>query len=73
VKASDVECKYIYISPPNIAVYEDRLRKRGTETEDRLQAKVAQATAEMAGATVNGPNRRCVRCSDRNDCFVREM
>jgi hypothetical protein len=63
------------VTPPSVAVYEDRLRKRGTDTEERLLAKVAQAADEMSAATVNGPNRKFdyVLVNEEIDMAVEEL
>ena len=37
----------IFIMPPSIDVLEERLRKRGTETEEAIQMRVAKAHKEM--------------------------
>jgi guanylate kinase len=37
----------IFIMPPTIQVLEERLRKRGTETEEAIQMRVAKADKEM--------------------------
>jgi guanylate kinase len=37
----------IFIMPPSIEVLEQRLRKRGTETEEAVQMRVAKAYKEM--------------------------
>jgi guanylate kinase len=37
----------IFIMPPSIKVLEERLRKRGTETEAAIQMRVAKADKEM--------------------------
>ncbi len=37
----------IFIMPPTIQILEERLRKRGTETEEAIQMRVAKADKEM--------------------------
>lgn len=54
IKASDLECKYLFISPQSIEAYDSFLRKRGQDTEEKLLQKVAQCTTEMAAANVHG-------------------
>lgn len=37
----------IFIMPPTIKILEERLRKRGTETEEAIQMRIAKADKEM--------------------------
>jgi guanylate kinase len=39
--------KYIFISPPSIKTLEDRLRGRGTETEEQMQTRLGNAQKEL--------------------------
>ena len=41
------ECVLIFILPPSISELERRLRKRGTETEETIAARTAQARNEL--------------------------
>lgn len=40
-----------FIQPPSLEILEERLRRRGTETEDRLHNRLGKAEKEMAFAT----------------------
>jgi guanylate kinase len=40
----------IFISPPSIAVLEERLRRRGTESEDKVRLRTETAKKEMEAA-----------------------
>lgn len=42
------------LSPPSLAVLEERLRGRGTENEESLQKRLMQAKVEMAFAKEGG-------------------
>jgi len=39
---------YVFLAPPSLPVLEQRLRGRGTETEERIQKRLAGARREMA-------------------------
>lgn len=41
------DCTLIFILPPSMAELERRLRKRGTETEEKIIERTAQARAEL--------------------------
>ncbi|KYK55299.1 guanylate kinase [Drechmeria coniospora] len=47
IKNSNIEARYIFISPPSLEVLESRLRGRGTENEQSIQKRLAQATNEL--------------------------
>jgi guanylate kinase len=40
----------IFIQPPSIAVLEERLRKRQTDSEEKIQLRIAKAAEEMSHA-----------------------
>lgn len=41
----------LFIQPPNIAVLEERLRKRNTESDEKIQIRLAKSTQELESAT----------------------
>jgi len=48
VKRSGIEALYIFVAPPSFVGLEQRLRGRGTETEDKIVARLAGAKRELA-------------------------
>ena len=48
VKKTDLNPLYIFIKPPNMQVLEQRLRCRGTETEEAIRKRLDAADMEMA-------------------------
>ena len=42
---------YVFVAPPSTEELLSRLRGRGTETEDKIQKRVANASAEIASAS----------------------
>ena len=42
------ECLSIFIMPPSLTVLEERLQKRGSESADSLQKRIAKAKEEIA-------------------------
>ena len=42
------KCLSIFIMPPSLAVLEERLQKRGSESADSLQKRIAKAEGEIA-------------------------
>lgn len=47
VKASHLNARYLFLSPPLIDALKDRLVGRGTETDDLIAKRIAAASAEM--------------------------
>ena len=50
VKKVQPDCISIFIKPPSEEVLEHRLRKRGTETEENIQKRLARAREELPKA-----------------------
>jgi guanylate kinase len=48
--ASELDSYYVFIAPPNIQELEKRLRHRGTESEESLKVRLANAEGEMKAA-----------------------
>jgi guanylate kinase len=51
VKKSVLDPYYVFISPPSLEQLEARLRGRGTESEEQIQTRTANASEEMAYGT----------------------
>ena len=47
VKKTNLDPQYVFIKPPSLCVLEERLRARGTETEESLRKRLGAAAAEM--------------------------
>ncbi|EER32770.1 guanylate kinase [Candida tropicalis MYA-3404] len=47
VKKTDLNARYLFISPPSIEELRTRLTGRGTETDESLEKRIAAASAEM--------------------------
>ncbi|KAM5381139.1 hypothetical protein ACJZ2D_003055 [Fusarium nematophilum] len=50
VKASSIDARYVFVSPPSNEELEKRLRGRGTETEASVQQRLGRARDELAWA-----------------------
>jgi len=48
VKAKMPQAVTIFLSPPSITILEERLRGRGTDTEEKIRKRLETATAELA-------------------------
>jgi guanylate kinase len=54
VKAAALGAAFVFVSPPSMDELERRLRGRGTETEEKIGVRLANAAAEMAKCEVPG-------------------
>ncbi|KAG5438032.1 hypothetical protein PCANB_000379 [Pneumocystis canis] len=54
IKQAPLHAKYIFIAPPDLTVLEERLRKRGTDTEESIRERLARAAFEIEYAKVPG-------------------
>ncbi|KAK9453037.1 P-loop containing nucleoside triphosphate hydrolase protein [Dipodascopsis uninucleata] len=50
VKKTDLNARFIFLAPPSLKALKTRLVGRGTETDDSVQKRMAQAEKEMAFA-----------------------
>ncbi|OIW23039.1 guanylate kinase [Coniochaeta ligniaria NRRL 30616] len=54
VKKTGVDARYVFIAPPSVEELERRLRGRGTEKEESIRKRLAQAGAELEYAKTPG-------------------
>lgn len=54
IKATELNPVCVLIKPPSLAVLEERLRGRGTETEDSIQKRLTTAKEELEFAATPG-------------------
>ena len=47
MKASKFQPNYVFLAPPTMQVLEQRLRLRGSETEESLQKRLARAVTDI--------------------------
>ena len=69
VKKSSLTPFYVFIAPPSQAELEKRLRGRGTETEDAIQTRLANAAAELEYGQTDGNFDRVFVNADLDKCF----
>jgi guanylate kinase len=54
IKNSSISARYVFIAPPSMEILEARLRGRGTEKEESVQKRLAQAMNEMEYSNTPG-------------------
>lgn len=60
VKRTDLNARFVFIAPPSLEELERRLRGRGTETEESVQRRLAQAKKELEFAKEPGVHDRVI-------------
>ncbi|KAL8983061.1 MAG: hypothetical protein Q9205_002591 [Flavoplaca limonia] len=60
VKRTELNARFLFLSPPSVQVLEQRLRGRGTENEDSLRKRLDQAAKEMAFSKEEGVHDKIV-------------
>ncbi|KAL8879124.1 MAG: hypothetical protein Q9198_003206 [Flavoplaca austrocitrina] len=60
VKRTELNARFLFLSPPSVKVLEQRLRGRGTENEDSLRKRLDQAAKEMAFSKEEGVHDKIV-------------
>ncbi|KAI5292466.1 hypothetical protein KEM52_006336 [Ascosphaera acerosa] len=72
VKKSDLNARFLFVAPPSEEELERRLRGRGTEDEESLQKRLAQAKNELEYAKQHGVHEKIV-VNDDVDRAYQEM
>lgn len=72
VKRTNLNARFLFLAPPSIEELERRLRGRGTETEESILRRVAQAKREMDYAATEGSHDKVVVNDDLETAY-REM
>jgi guanylate kinase len=66
---SSIDARYVFIKPPSFETLEKRLRGRGTEKEEDIQKKLAQAKAEVEYANTQGVHDKIIVNDDLEKAF----
>ncbi|EGW32226.1 guanylate kinase [Spathaspora passalidarum NRRL Y-27907] len=69
VKKTDLNARYLFISPPSIDELKQRLQGRGTETEESLTKRIDAASAEMEYAKT-GAHDKIIVNDDLEKAYV---
>ncbi|KZF25718.1 guanylate kinase [Xylona heveae TC161] len=70
VKKTDLNARFLFLSPPSLEELEKRLRGRGTETEESIQKRLKQAENEMAFSKVEGVHDKIVVNDDLDAAYT---
>lgn len=72
VKCSTLNARFLFLAPPSLEELEKRLRQRGTENEDQLQKRLAQAKKELEYSKQEGVHDKVIVNEDLEEA-AREM
>jgi len=64
-----IDVRYIFIKPPSLEILEARLRDRGTESEENIQRRLAQAQVELDYADLPGAYDKIVINDDLEKAY----
>jgi guanylate kinase len=69
VKASSLDAIFIFVCPPSMNELEDRLRARGTETEEQIQKRLRNAEAEIKAGKSSGIFGHILYNDNLEECY----
>jgi len=69
VKKTDLQARFLFLSPPSIPVLEQRLRGRGTETDESLQKRLEQAEREIEFSREEGVHDMVIVNNDLDTAY----
>lgn len=69
LKNSPLNPRICFIQPPDVKTLEERLRGRGTDSEDAIQRRLAQAKNEIEYCKTEGKNDKVVVNDDLHSAF----
>ena len=72
VKRTDLNARFLFLSPPSLEELEKRLRSRGSESEESLNKRLSQAKNELEYASQPGSHEKII-VNDDLDAAYAEM
>ena len=60
VKKTDLNARFLFLQPPSVEILEQRLRGRGTDKEEAIGERLAQAKHEMEYAQSPGAHDQII-------------
>lgn len=69
VKKTDLNARFLFLSPPSIEVLKQRLQARGTETPESFEKRIAAATAELEYSKQPGAYDRIIVNDDLEKAY----
>ena len=70
IKKTDLDARFLFLQPPSIEVLEERLRGRGTDKEEAINERLAQARNELEYAKEPGVHDRIIVNDDLEKAWL---
>ena len=70
IKKTDLDARYLFLQPPSLEILEERLRGRGTDKEEAISKRLAQAKNELEFAKQPGVHDRIIVNDDLERAWV---
>ncbi|KAE8393906.1 P-loop containing nucleoside triphosphate hydrolase protein [Aspergillus alliaceus] len=70
VKRTDLNARFLFLAPPSVEELEQRLRGRGTESEESLSKRLAQAKNELEYAKEPGAHDKVIINDDLEKAYT---
>lgn len=64
-----IDARYVFIKPPSFEVLEERLRGRGTEDDENVRKRLAQARIELNYANTHGARDKIIINEDLQTAY----
>ncbi|ORX64184.1 guanylate kinase, partial [Basidiobolus meristosporus CBS 931.73] len=71
VKKSNLNARFVFVSPPSLEALEQRLRDRGTETETSLRSRLDAASGELDYAKQPGSHDIIIVNDDLDEAYTK--
>ena len=69
VKKTDLNARFLFLSPPSLEILEQRLRGRGTDSEEAVVKRLKQAEKEMEFSKEEGVHDKVVVNDDLEKAY----
>ena len=69
MKRTDLNARFLFLAPPSLEELERRLRGRGTETEESLRKRLAQARNEIEFSQQPGAHEKIIVNDDLDRAY----
>ena len=69
VQKTDLNARFLFLSPPSLEILEQRLRGRGTDDEDSVKKRLDQAKVEMEFAKTGDIHEKIIVNDDLEKAY----